>query len=138
MDVGEAMSIAGIIAGVGCRRGVSAEEVEAAVRAALARLGLASAALEKIAAPAAKAGEGGIAAAAATLGVPLFWVAPDDLTLAGGRVATHSARVSALMGVPCIAEAAALAAAGPKARLLLPRIAVGPATCALADGGGMQ
>jgi cobalt-precorrin 5A hydrolase len=132
MDVGEAM----IIAGVGCRRGVSAAEIEAAVRAALARLGLASAALEKIAAPAVKAAEGGIAAAAATLGVPLVWVAQEDLTLAGGRVTTRSERVAALMGVPCIAEAAALAAAGARARLLLPRIAVGPATCALADTGG--
>jgi cobalt-precorrin 5A hydrolase len=32
-----------------------------------------------------------------------------------------------------VAEAAALAAAGPKARLILPRIVVGPVTCALAE-----
>jgi cobalamin biosynthesis protein CbiG len=31
-----------------------------------------------------------------------------------------------------VAEAAALAAAGPKARLILSRIVVGPVTCALA------
>jgi cobalt-precorrin 5A hydrolase len=132
MGVGEAM----IIAGIGCRRGASAAQVEAAVCAALARLGLGSAALDMIAAPAAKAGEGGIAVAAAAFGVPLVWVASGDLTLAGGRVTTRSERVAALTGVPCIAEAAALAAGGPKARLLLPRIAVGPATCALADRGG--
>jgi cobalt-precorrin 5A hydrolase len=41
--------------------------------------------------------------------------------------------VLALAGVPSVAEAAALAAAGPKARLILPRIVVGPATCALAS-----
>jgi cobalt-precorrin 5A hydrolase len=39
------------------------------------------------------------------------------------------------MGVPSVAEAAALAAAGTTARLLLPRIAVGAATCALATKG---
>jgi cobalt-precorrin 5A hydrolase len=37
--------------------------------------------------------------------------------------------------VPSVAEAAALAAAGPAARLIVARIAVGPATCALADAG---
>jgi len=41
--------------------------------------------------------------------------------------------VIALAGVPSVAEAAALAAAGPDARLIVPRIAVGPATCALAE-----
>ena len=39
----------------------------------------------------------------------------------------------ALAGVPSVAEAAALAACGPKARLILPRITVGPVTCALAE-----
>jgi len=36
--------------------------------------------------------------------------------------------------VHSVAEAAALAAAGPGARLLAPRVAVGPVTCALAQG----
>jgi cobalt-precorrin 5A hydrolase len=39
------------------------------------------------------------------------------------------------MGVPTVAEAAALAAAGPAARLLGPRLVVGAATCALAASG---
>jgi cobalt-precorrin 5A hydrolase len=37
------------------------------------------------------------------------------------------------MNVHSVAEAAALAAAGPGARLLAPRLAVGPVTCALAE-----
>ena len=49
--------------------------------------------------------------------------------------ATWSARVLALAGVPSVAEAAALAACGPKARLILPRIVVGKVTCALAESG---
>jgi cobalt-precorrin 5A hydrolase len=40
-----------------------------------------------------------------------------------------------LTGVPSVSEAAALAAAGPDARLIAPRVAVGPATCALAITG---
>jgi cobalt-precorrin 5A hydrolase len=48
---------------------------------------------------------------------------------------TSSPRVMVLTGVPSLAEAAALAAGGPAARLIAPRIAVGPATCALADTG---
>ena len=48
---------------------------------------------------------------------------------------TRSERVLAVTGVPSLAEAAALAAAGPDARLLVRRVAVGPATCALAISG---
>jgi cobalt-precorrin 5A hydrolase len=63
-------------------------------------------------------------------------VAQDELAAAGGRAATRSERVLALAGVPSVAEAAALAAGGPAARLIAPRIAVGSATCALAECGG--
>jgi cobalt-precorrin 5A hydrolase len=128
MAMGEAM----IVAGVGCRRGASAAEIETVIATALARAGLARGLLDAIAAPAAKKDEPGIAAAASILGVTLVLVAQHDLVDAGSRVETHSKRVNTLMGVPCVAEAAALAAGGPAARLMLPRIAIGPATCALA------
>jgi cobalt-precorrin 5A hydrolase len=126
--MGEAM----MVAGVGCRRGASAAAIETVIAAALARAGLASGVLDVIAVPAAKGDEPGIAAAASALGVRLVLVAQPDLETAGSRVATHSQRVVTLMGVPCVAEAAALAAGGPAARLVVPRIAIGPATCALA------
>jgi cobalt-precorrin 5A hydrolase len=125
-----------IVAGIGCRKGASAREIGAAISAALARAGLGRDALGLLAAPAMKGGEPGIAAAATDLGVPLVLVAQADLEAAGARTATRSARVVALMGVPSAAEAAALAAGGPAARLLAPRIAVGPATCALATNEG--
>jgi cobalt-precorrin 5A hydrolase len=125
--VGEAM----IVAGIGCRRGASAAVIETVIAAALARAGLPSGVLDAIAAPAAKGDEPGIAAAASTLGVALVLVPQLDLKTAGSRVETRSKRVMALMGVPCVAEAAALAVGGPGARLLVPRIAIGPATCAL-------
>ena len=124
-----------MVAGVGCRRGTSAAAIETVIAAALARAGLASGALDVIATSAVKGDEPGIAAAASALGLPLVLVARLDLESAGRRVETHSQRVMTLMGVPSVAEAAALAAGGPAARLVLPRIAIGPATCALASSG---
>jgi cobalt-precorrin 5A hydrolase len=91
--------------------------------------------LALIATSALKGGEPGIAAAAAAIGVPLILVPQADLQAAGARTVTTSERVIALFGVPSVAEAAALAAGGPAARLIAPRTAVGPATCALVDTG---
>ena len=122
-----------IVAGVGCRKGAQAADIAAVIAAAFARAGLAATALGLIATTAAKGGEPGIAAAASAIGVPLVLIPQDDLAAAGARTVTRSARVIALAGVPSVAEAAALAAAGPAARLIVPRVAVGPATCALAE-----
>jgi cobalt-precorrin 5A hydrolase len=121
-----------IVAGIGCRKGASAREIGAAISAALSRAGLRAEVLDVVAAPAMKNSEPGIAAAAHDLGVPLVLVPQTELEAAGARTLTRSERVVALMGVPSAAEAAALAAGGPAARLLAPRTAVGPATCALA------
>jgi cobalt-precorrin 5A hydrolase len=132
MALGEAM----IVAGIGCRRGAPAAAIEMVLGAALARAGLGRDALALIATAAAKSEEAGIATAASALGVRLVYVSRSELEDAGERAATRSARVLALAGVPSLAEAAALAAAGKDARLLLPRIALGGATCALATSGG--
>ena len=121
-----------IVAGVGCRRGTSAPDIEAAIRAALLQAGLAANALTAIATTAAKHDEAGIDAAAANLGVNVVLVAEAELKAAGSRTETKSERVLALTGVPSVAEAAALAAAGPLARLISPRLVLGAATCALA------
>jgi cobalt-precorrin 5A hydrolase len=129
MDVDQAM----IVAGVGCRKGVRAADIEAAIMAAFDRAGVATSELRLIATSAAKGGEPGIAAAASAIGVPLVLIPQGDLAAAGIRATTRSERVIALAGVPSVAEAAALAAGGPDARLIVPRIAVGPATCALAQ-----
>lgn len=127
-----------MIAGIGCRRGTSAAAIETVIAAALARAGLARGTLDVIAAPAIKEDEPGIVAAASALGVRLVLVAQLDLETAGSRAETHSQRVMTLMGVPCVAEAAALAVGGPAARLVMPRIAIGPATCALAETATLE
>ncbi len=124
-----------IVAGVGCKAGASAREIEAAIGAALSQAGLESASLSLIATSSAKAHEAGLAAAAKDRGLKVVFVPQVDLEAAGSRTLTHSERVLAATGVPSLSEAAALAAAGPGARLLAPRTAVGPATCALAVTG---
>jgi cobalt-precorrin 5A hydrolase len=128
MVVGEAM----IVAGVGCRQGASAAAIETVIAAALERAGLTPQGLDVLATAAFKGDEPGIATAAAARGVPLILVSQADLEIAAGR-ATHSRRVAELVGVGSVAEAAALAAAGPAGRLMVARIAIGPATCALAS-----
>ena len=126
-----------IVAGVGCKRGAPAPDVEAAVRAALARANIDAGALDVIATIATKRDEAGIQAAAEKLGVSVIVVSDADLQTASERTETRSERVRALAGVPSVAEAAALAAAGPAARLISPRLVVGAATCALAASGQM-
>jgi cobalt-precorrin 5A hydrolase len=131
MDLDEAM----MVAGVGCKAGASAGEIEAAIAEALARAGLSTETLTALATSSAKIDEPGIAAAATARGLKLVLVPQRDLESADARIVTRSERVLALTGVPSVAEAAALVAAGPASRLVGPRVAVGPATCALAIVG---
>jgi cobalt-precorrin 5A hydrolase len=128
MDLDETM----IVAGVGCRRGAPASDIEAAIRAALSSADIAAEALDGIATIAAKNAEIGIQTAAEKFGVSVVLVSDADLQAAEPRTQTRSERVRALTGVPSVAEAAALAAAGPSARLISPRLVIGAATCALA------
>jgi cobalt-precorrin 5A hydrolase len=131
MDLGEAV----IVAGIGCRKAISAAQVDAAIEAALVHNRLAAHQVEVIAVPAMKGAEAGIVAAAVARGVPLMLVTQNALEAASSRTLTRSVRSMATMNVHSVAEAAALAGAGPNARLLAPRVAIGPVTCALAETG---
>jgi cobalt-precorrin 5A hydrolase len=132
MDLGEAV----IAAGIGCRKGAAAAEIEAAIVAALERAGRPLAKVDLMATSTGKRAEKGIAEAASARGVRLVFVTAADLEVASARGATWSARVLALAGVPSVAEAAALAACGQNSKLILPRIVVGRVTCALASAEG--
>jgi cobalt-precorrin 5A hydrolase len=127
------MDQAMIVAGVGCRRGVQPGEVKAVILAALEQAGIAVSALGAIATIDAKRREKGIEVAASVMRVPLVLLPLADLVAVRTRAVTRSPRVEALIGVPSVAETAALAAAGPSSRLVVPRIAAGPATCAIAE-----
>ena len=99
---------------------------------ALAEASIAPERLRLIATSDGKGSEPGIIQASADRGVQLVLVRPADLEAAGPRTLSSSPRVKALIGIPSVAEAAALAACGPASRLVLPHIVEGPATCAIA------
>jgi len=125
MGMGEAVTVAGI----GCRRGVSVAAVLAAVEAARG-----GRRLDALATVQAKRGEPALAEAARRLGLPLLVGAVAD---GDPRLISRSAASRAATGSGSASEAAALAAAGPEARLIGPRLALGPVTCAIAvvEGG---
>ena len=118
-----------IVAGIGCRTGCAAEEIAGLVRRAAALSGCEPGVL---ATPAFKAEEPGLQAAAFLLGLTLLQVSTEDLEAVQPRCITRSERAEAATGVASVAEGSALAAAGPLARLRLPRIASAGATCAIA------
>ena len=117
-----------IVAGFGFRASASAESLTQALdRAGPARVAALATADDK----AATAAFRNFAQAQA---LPVHAVDAD--TLARQETATRSAASIAARGTGSLAEAAALAAAGPGARLIAPRVvsADGLATCALAEG----
>jgi cobalt-precorrin 5A hydrolase len=133
MDLDEAM----IVAGIGCRKGVSEAEVLAAIEAACRENGVIAADIETLAIAEAKAGEPAIHAAARRLGRVVVIVGRESLERVEARALSRSARSREITGADSASEAAALATAGEKGRLLGPRIAVGPVTCALATDGAL-
>jgi cobalt-precorrin 5A hydrolase len=136
MARGEAMSGAGtrIAAGIGLRPGTGEPDIRACLDLALARFDLTADAVGCIATTAARAAEPGLVDLAGRLGVPVVAIPDEALRGEDAGCATRSTRVVALYGVGSVAEAAALAAAGARATLVLPRIALGRVTCALARG----
>lgn len=124
-----------LVAGVGFRRGTQAVEIAGLIREALAAHGARPADLAALATAADRAGEACLRAAAATFGLSPTALDPAALAACDDRCVTRSPRVERLRGVGSLAEAAALAAAGPRAHLALPRIASAGATCALAVAG---
>lgn len=122
-----------IIAGIGCRREAKAIWVRAAIDAALRRSGRKPGEIAMLATLPRRARERVLLEVAACLGLPLVAVPEASLLSAAPRCLTNSPRARAATGLPSVAEAAALAAAGPYATLLAPRAAVEGATCALAE-----
>lgn len=123
-----------LTAGIGFRRATGADEIAALIIAALGQVGAERADLTAIATAADRAAEPAMTGAAARFGLSPCPIAPEALAARDADLVTRSARIEHLRGVGSLAEAAALAAAGPGSRLALPRIASGGATCALAVG----
>jgi cobalt-precorrin 5A hydrolase len=122
-----------IVAGIGCRKGCSADEIIALVGLAVERAGIANCRFTALAAPAFKAREPGLGEAAARLALPLLFVDEGDMKAAEPHCQTRSKAALEATGFASVAEAAALAVAGTGASLVLPRIDSERATCALAQ-----
>lgn len=125
-----------IVAGVGSRSAVTAEELEKVVRMALGIFQLPVERLEVLATESAKATEPAYQQASQALSVKLTGCTVEELDRVAGQVITLSKLVLETKGVPSIAEASALVAAGRNARLLGTRVATQSATCAIAVGDG--
>jgi cobalt-precorrin 5A hydrolase len=120
-----------IAIGVGCRKGCTGAAIVAVVRRALATAGEPPGKREMFTLEE-KASEANVREAASILGLPLYFVSHQRLLREAARVVTPSARVERLVGVPGVAEAAALAGAGPNGELIVAKIVGGGATCAIA------
>ena len=108
-----------LVIGLGFRDEADAQSIGEVLAAAhAATQGVASA----IAVPEDKAAHPGLRAAAHTAQLPIEAVAANAMRAADTHVATRSAQVKKHRGVGSVCEAAALAAAGPGARLVVSRI----------------
>ncbi len=121
-----------LVAGIGCRRGVSAAHLRELLSATLRAHGLAEGSLAKIATADIKADEAGIIALAQAMDIPLAIYTAAELNAAGQAMAdaTPSA-AQELLGVFGVSEPAAMLAAGAGG-LLAPRTRSDRATIAAA------
>ncbi|MBZ9807729.1 cobalamin biosynthesis protein [Mesorhizobium sp. CA13] len=124
-----------MVAGIGSRKGVSVEDVLAAIETALEAHGLAMTALSSLATATLKKDEQAIAAAGRTLNLPVIVVDEAVLKAASTKALSNSSLSQDLAGTASVSEASALAVAGEGARLLGPRTVLGPVTCAIAISG---
>ena len=108
-----------LIVGVGCRRGVSAERIVAAVQEALAEVGGKLQQVRFLASADVKADEGGLIRAAQELQVPLRFISGEEIR-ATARKFTPSSLALKKINLPAVAEPAALLA-GRRTQLILPR-----------------
>ncbi|MBV8536807.1 MAG: precorrin-3B C(17)-methyltransferase [Alphaproteobacteria bacterium] len=122
--------------GVGSERGIAAAELEALIRDTLKSHDLSPRAVACLATLDLKEDETAMHEVAETLGVPLRFFSGDTLAAETPRLKTPSAAVERAVGVAGVAEAAALAAAGPAGRLIVPKVKSARATCAIARAAG--
>ena len=119
--------------GIGCERGVGAEEVIDLVGDTLSRAGLAPGAVACVVSLDLKSDEPAVHAAAEYLDVPARFFDAATLERETPRLANASDVVFREVGCHGVAEAAALAAAGPNATLIVEKRKSRRATCAVAQ-----
>ena len=129
------MSDARLAIGLGFRKAATAETLATLVREARSRLSTTLADLPATLATIAEKDRPALRDAAALLDLPVLILPKSSLAGMDDRITIASEAARACLGIPSVAEAAALAAAGPGARLVVTRIATADATCAIALEG---
>ena len=122
------------VLGMGCRRGVSEEELWRAAERALGEAGVDRRGLRALASVDLKKNEEGLIRLAARLQVPFLTFSAEELNRLPGQYSS-SDFVKRTAGVDCVCERAAMAAAclgGGRGRLAAGKRAFGPVTAAVA------
>lgn len=120
------------VLGLGCRKGAKSEDLLLLAGQVLAMGGISATHLSAIATIESKATEPAILDVAAHYRVPLLVFSPERLEQETPRLANPSETVFRETGCHGVAEAAALAAAGNEAVLLVAKLKSGFGTAALA------
>ena len=119
--------------GVGCERGVHADELCGLVAETLDDAGLATDAVAGVFSIDVKLDEAAVHAVADWLGVPVQFFDAKTLEAETPRLENPSDLVFREVGCHGVAEAGALAAAGPRGQLVVPKKRSRRATCAVAE-----
>jgi len=122
-----------VIVGIGCRRGTPAERIVAAVREALSDAGITLEEVRLLASADIKADEAGLLAAAEALGVPIRFIAAEEIRASLCEF-SHSDFVAQKVNLPAVAEPAALLA-GRRTRFICRKRTFNGITIALAREG---
>lgn len=123
--------------GIGCRRGVEALEIKAAIHAALAGAGRALSSVRSLASVDIKSDEQGLLAAAGELESPVEFFARQALEAVMTKRSSElcfSEFVDEKIGVGGVCEPAAIVGAGENSRLIMPKTKYGKVTIAIAEG----
>ena len=126
------MSPVTLAIGIGCRKGCAAPAIVDLVTRARTVAQASAGGVETLFTIEDKRDEPGLRAAAALLRLDIAFLSRAALLGVMPGVVTRSAASEARFGVASVSEAAALAGAGPGAVLLVPRMAAGGVTCAIA------
>ncbi len=121
--------------GVGSVRNCPEDELIGLVRSTLAEEGLSAFAVEAVYSVDLKSDEAAVHALARNLGVEARFFPPERLELESDRLSNPSAEVFREIGCHGVCEAAALAAAGPRGKLLIDKRKSANATVAVARMG---
>ena len=121
-----------LVMGLGCERHAAPSELIALAEQVLSDNGLSPASLAAVTSIDLKADEAAIHAVAAYFGIPARFFSVEALNRETPRLKNPSEIVAKEVGVPGVAEAAALAGAGSSADLIVEKTRSTRATCAIA------